>query len=103
MFESDSRYAELETTRRQLADGRTVSYTRRRFLPRGETLPTLVEVTTEEGERVDQIAHRTLGDPDAAWQICDAMSSMNPADLTARPGTRLRVPLPQVIDGGRTA
>ncbi|MCP4661385.1 MAG: hypothetical protein GY856_38775 [bacterium] len=94
MFESTSRYAELETVRRVLPDGRVIAYQRRRFLPRGDEMALLVEVTVSEGERLDQITGRTLGDPEQYWRICDASDAMNPAELM-RPGQKLRVPLPQ--------
>lgn len=95
MFEPTSRYAELETVRRTLPDGRVIAYKRRRFLPRGEEMPLLVEITTAEGDRLDQIAHRTLGDPEQDWRICDASNAMNPDELVDRPGQTLRVPIPQ--------
>ncbi len=94
MFESTSRYAELETVRRVLPDGRVIAYQRRRFLPRGDEMALLVEVTVSEGERLDQITGRTLGDPQQYWRICDAGDAMNPVELM-RPGQKLRVPLPQ--------
>lgn len=94
MFASTSRYAALDT-RTEAHDGRTVTYVRRRFLPPGRALPTLAEVTVTEGDRLDRIAARTLGDPEAFWLIADANDAMHPASLTAVPGRRLRVPLPQ--------
>ncbi len=68
------------------------------FFPRAETLPLLVEVTVAEGDRLDLIAARTLGDPEQFWRVCDANNAMNPADLMA-PGRILRVPVPQVEAG----
>lgn len=95
MFEPTSRYEALETVRETMPDGRVIAYKRRRFLPRGREMLLLVEVTTSDGERLDQIAARTLGDPEQYWRVCDANDAMNPAELTARPGRTLRVPVPQ--------
>jgi hypothetical protein len=95
MFDHTSRYFTLETTVLTTADGRTVAYVRRRFLPRGEDMPLLVEVSVSEGDRLDQITARTLGDPEQFWRVCDANDAMNPADLTAEVGRTLRVPVPQ--------
>lgn len=95
MFEFTSRYANLETIRRQASDGRTIAYKRRRFLPPGKEMPLLVEITVEEGQRLDQITHRTLGDPEQYWRLCDANDAMHPADLVARPGQKIRLPIPQ--------
>jgi len=96
MFDSTSRYANLAQTTLATADGRTVAYVRRRFLPRGETLPLLVKVTVTDGDRLDLIAARTLGDPRQFWRICDAMNAVVPRQLTTEPGRSLRVPIPQV-------
>ena len=95
MFDPDSRYARLSTATRMEADGRVVSYVRRRFLPQGSSLPLLVEVQVAQGDRLDLIAYRTLGDPTHSWRICDANDAMDPADLTADLGRSLRVPVPQ--------
>jgi hypothetical protein len=72
-----------------------ISYVSRRFLPQGDTLPPLVEVAVTQGDRLDLIATRTIGDPGQYWRICDANNAMNPFDLTAELGTILRVPVPQ--------
>jgi nucleoid-associated protein YgaU len=96
MFEPSSRYASRETATYILAGGRQVTYVGRRFLPQGERMPLLVEVTVTDGDRLDLIAHRTLGDPEQFWRVCDANNAMNPFDLTTEPGRVLRVPIPQV-------
>jgi hypothetical protein len=95
MFDHTSRYYNLEVATKELSDGRTVSYVRRRFLPQGGEMPLLAEVEVIQGERIDLVAYRTLGDPLAYWRICDANNAMDPQDLTEEPGFRLRVPLPQ--------
>jgi hypothetical protein len=95
MFDHTSRYHDLPVATMELPDGRTVSFVRRRFLPRATDLPLLAEVAVEQGERIDLVAHRTLGDPLAYWRVCDANDAMNPAELTAEAGSRLRIPLPQ--------
>jgi hypothetical protein len=95
MFESTSRYYVLETATFTSPDGRVIAYKRRRFLPRGADLPLLVEVTVADGDRLDLITARTLGVPEQFWRVCDANDAMNPPDLTAEPGRRLRIPIPQ--------
>jgi hypothetical protein len=96
MFEPTSRYYALETATYAAPDGRVVAYKRRRFLPQGEGMPLLVEVTVTGGDRLDLIAARTLGDPEQFWRVCDANDAMNPLDLTAELGRTLRVPVPQL-------
>lgn len=95
MFEYTSRYYNIETVTLTLPDGRVVAYKRRRFLPQAESLPVLAEVTVAQGDRLDLIAARTLGDPQQYWRICDANEATNPPELTDEPGEVLRVPIPQ--------
>ena len=95
MFDQTSRYFNLETALHTTIDGRTVAYKRRRFLPQGDAMPLLGEVTTTQGDRLDLIAARTLGDPLHFWRICDANNAMNPLELTEEPGVTLQIPVPQ--------
>ena len=91
MFEPTSRYYRVESTSLTTDDGRVIPHKRRRFLPQGETLPLMVEVTVNEGERLDLIAGRILGDSEQFWRICDSNNAMHPFDLVAEPGSTLRV------------
>jgi len=101
MFETNSRYYTLETATYVSRDGHRgskapeITYKRRRFLPHGEDLPLLVEITVAEGDRLDLITYRTLGDPEAFWRVADANNAMNPTELE-QPGGTLRVPIPTV-------
>jgi hypothetical protein len=95
MFDPTSRYFALPTATLTTPDGRVVAYKRRRFLPQGSAMPLLVEVTVTQGDRLDLIAARTIGDPEQFWRVCDANDAMNPPDLVGDPGRTLRVPVPQ--------
>jgi len=96
MFDPTSRYFRIETSTVTTPDGETITYVRRRFLPRGENQPLLAEITVNDGDRLDLIAHRNLGAPEAFWRVCDANNAMNPGDLLAEPGETLRVAVPQI-------
>ncbi len=96
MFQANSRYATLKTKKMTAPDERQIAYVSRRLLPQGSQLPLLGEVSVVQGERLDLLAARTLGDPEQFWQIADANNAMNPDDLTAQLGRRLRIPLPQI-------
>ena len=93
MFNSRSRYYSLETTSHTRADGREIVYVKRRFLPQGSSLRLLTEVNPIDGDRLDLIAARTIGDAEQFWRICDANDAMNPFDMI-EPGETLRVAIP---------
>jgi nucleoid-associated protein YgaU len=95
MYDFTSRYYTLETAIHVGPDGREVPYTRRRFVPPADSLTALTEVVVAQGDRLDLIAARTLGVPEAFWRIADANTTLSAFDLTATPGRRLRVALPQ--------
>jgi hypothetical protein len=96
MFGPTSRYFPLETATLTLSDGRTVAYVRRRFLPAPESLAVLAEHSVIQGDRLDNVTARYLGDPEQFWRVADANCAMQPEELTAEVGRRLRVPVPQV-------
>jgi hypothetical protein len=95
MFEPTSRYYALEIGTVSFPDGRVVTYKRRRFAPRGASLRLMQEAFVGQGERLDLVTARTLGDPEQFWRICDANDALDPFALTAVPGRALRVPIPQ--------
>lgn len=94
MYKPDSRYSVLETLTIELPDGRVVRFTRRRFLPAVSEHQRLVDVVVDENDRVDTIAAKNLGDPEQFWRVADANGAMHPAELTARLGRVLRIPIP---------
>lgn len=80
-------------------DGRPVAYLRRRFVPMPGQMQTAQTITVAAGDRPDILAARHLGDPTLFRRLCDANAVDRPPDLTASPGTRLRVTLPAGISG----
>jgi hypothetical protein len=96
LFTPTSRYFGLPTASMQAADGRTVLYLTRRFLPQpGQIVLQIHRVV--QGERLDNIAAQNLGDAEAYWRICDANNAMRPDELTETIGRELRITLPQGI------
>jgi hypothetical protein len=95
MFDPNSRYAKIQTASLTAADGREISYVRRRFLPRSEDMPTLAEIAITQKDRLDLLTSRTLGDPEQFWRVCDASNAVNPPDLTSQIGRTIRIPVPQ--------
>jgi hypothetical protein len=90
-----SRYSGLPTLNFTGPDGRVIGYLGRRFVPPGSSMPLLVSVTVTQGDRLDLIAARTLGDPEQSWRICDANDALDPFDLTATLGRVLRIAVPR--------
>jgi hypothetical protein len=97
MFEPTSRYARIDDATLTVLDdsGRpcVIVYKRRRFVPAGEGSTTLVEHTVVQGERLDNITARYLGDPTQFWQVCDANGVLEPAELEEL-GRAVRIALP---------
>lgn len=100
-FDPASRYYGVETAEIALADGRTLTYVKRRFIAQPSHFETLTYHTVIEGDRIDNVAAQQLGDPLQYWRICDANAAMAPDDLTETPGRRIRITLPEGIPGVR--
>jgi hypothetical protein len=98
MFEPTSRYAGLPVATLTIADAdgnpRSVRYVTRRFIPPRAGATELAAHTVIEGERVDTIAARHLGDPLLFWRICDANGVLRPDELVEQPGRVITIVLP---------
>jgi hypothetical protein len=103
IFPANSRYQSSETARIELADGRTIVYLRRRFIPQPERFATVQEHAVSEGDRLDNITARYVGDPELYWRICDANRAMRPDELVEEIGRRLRITLPEGLQGAPLA
>ena len=99
LFPPTSRYYNAETATLVTRDGRTVIYLRRRFVPPPERFSLLQEHVVVQGDRLDNITARYLGDPEQFWRVCDANRAMRPDELTEEIGWRLRITLPEGIPG----
>jgi hypothetical protein len=93
-FPPQSRYHVVATTTLIGPDGRTIIYLRRRFVPPPESFVTVQEHTVVQGDRLDNIAARYLGDPELFWRLCDANVAMRPTELTETIGRRILITLP---------
>ncbi len=85
MFDPSSRYYNLQTDTLTVSNSgiqpREIRYVRRRFIPRSENATSLLEHTVTEGDRLDNITARYLGDPIQFWRICDANNVLKPEQL----------------------
>ena len=98
-FPPNSRYYGIEIATLEQADGRTIAYLRRRFVPPPEAFALLHEHVVRDGERLDQIAAAYIGDPEQFWRIADANGVIAPETLTDRAGRRIRITLPTGVPG----
>jgi hypothetical protein len=104
-FSPTSRYFGIATTTIETADGETRAYLRRRFVPPPENFTTLQEHLVVQGDRIDNVTARYLGDPLQFWRVCDANRAMRPEELTEEDaiGQRIRITLPEGIPGTPSA
>src|SRR6185295_11948950 len=102
-FSPTSRYFNIEKTTLETSDGKIHAYLRRRFLPQPENFFTLQEHVIVQGDRIDNITARYLGDPLQFWRVCDANRAMRPEELTEEMGRRIRITLPEGIPGTPSA
>jgi hypothetical protein len=106
LFLPNSRYAGIDTgtlkipqskSTAKTVEEQTIAYLRRRFVPPPERFALLQEYTVVEGDRLDNLAAKFVGDPEGFWQICDANGAMRPEELTEIVGRTLRITLPEGI------
>ena len=99
LFPATSRYHGVSFAQLSTADGRTVVYLRRRFVPPPERFALLQEHAVTSADRLDNLAARYLGDPEQFWRLCDANGAIRPDELVETTGRRLRITLPEGIPG----
>jgi hypothetical protein len=97
MFDKTSRYYNLDTATLTVtsSDGtsREIRYLKRRFIPSSEGMTTLVEHPVSQGDRLDNITARYLGDPTQFWRLCDTNNVLRPDELEAT-GRTIKIALP---------
>jgi hypothetical protein len=94
MFPRTSRYYNIEIAKLVTPDQREIVYLRRRFLPKSSTAVIIAEHSVEEGDRLDNVTAKYLGDPEQFWQVCDVNDAMKPDELTEEIGRRLKIAMP---------
>lgn len=104
-FPTDSRYYGSSTLTYVTPAGETIAYLARRIVPQPGTpnFSTVAQHTVCQGDRLDLIAAKYLGDPLIFWLICDANGAIDPHDLVATPGKILNITTPQGVPGAANA
>ncbi len=98
-FPPTSRYHGIDTATLTAPDGTTIAYLLRRFVPPPDRFALLQEHTVVEGDRLDNLAAKYVGDPEQFWRLCDANGALRPEELTEIVGRILRITLPEGIPG----
>jgi hypothetical protein len=94
MFDDRSRYAGQPTRERTTRAGRRVVHVLPRLAPAPESMQVGARHVVTDSDRLDGIAYRHLGTPDAWWMIADANRAMHPDAVLASPGAEIAIPLP---------
>jgi nucleoid-associated protein YgaU len=104
-FPTDSRYYGFGVRYYSAPNGQVIAYLARRIVPQpgAPNFATINQYTVRQGDRLDLIAAKYLGDPLMAWLICDANGAMRPQDIVATPGRVLAITTPQGVPGGTGA
>jgi nucleoid-associated protein YgaU len=95
-----SRYSGAATLRHVRPDGTIVMYLARRILPQPTIFQAVKTHAIVEGDRLDNLATKFLGDPALYWMICDANGVTDPDTLTAQVGRSILIPMSSGIPPG---
>lgn len=100
-FPPDSRYYGSSTLTYAAPNGQSIAYLARRFVPQpgAPNFSTVAQHTVRQGDRLDLIAAKYLGDPLIFWLICDANGAIRPDDLVKTPGAVINITMPQGVPG----
>jgi hypothetical protein len=104
-FPADSRYYGSGTLTYVTPAGETITYLARRIVsqPGPPNFATIATHSVRQGDRLDLIAAKYLGDPLIFWLICDANGAIEPSDLVATLGKVLNITTPQGVPGAPNA
>ena len=81
-------------------DGLQVAYLQRRIIPQPDIYTSLQNYVVVDGDRLDNLAAKYLGDPLLFWMIADANGATDPDELTAQVGSTIQIPLASGIPSG---
>jgi hypothetical protein len=95
-----SRYYGAPTEQYTGPDGTPVMYLGRRLLPQLGLYRSVQRYVVVDGDRLDNLAAKYLGDPLLYWIICDANGTVDPDELTDQVGRTILIPLASGIPAG---
>jgi nucleoid-associated protein YgaU len=95
-----SRYLNAPVETLASPSGPPVVYLGRRIIPQTSIYTSTREYVIVDGDRLDNLAFRFLGDPLLFWMICDANGVTNPEELTSQIGKIIQIPQASTIPSG---
>jgi len=102
-FPPSSRYHGIGTAKLTTTDGRAIVFLKRRLVPAPEEFALIQEHSIVQGDRLDNLTAKYLGDPEQFWCLCDANGAIRPDELTETIGAKVRITLPHGIPGAKSA
>jgi hypothetical protein len=102
-FPPNSRYHGAAVAQTTTTDGRTIAYLQRRIVPQPSEFTVIQEHSVVQGDRLDNVTAKYLGDPEQFWRICDANGAIRPDELTETIGDTINITLPQGLAGPKNA
>jgi len=95
-----SRYYGANTLEYVGHDGVAVRYLARRIVPQPGVYTSTQTYSVSEGDRIDNLSSKYLGDPLLYWMIADVNSVMDAESLTQTPGKNMQLPLATGVPPG---
>ena len=83
-----------------MADGTQVAYLQRRIIPQPDIYTSTMDYVVVDGDRLDKLAAKYLGDPLLFWMIADANGAVDPDELTAQAGRTIQIPIGSAVPAG---
>jgi nucleoid-associated protein YgaU len=96
----NSRYYGTSIEDLTLPDGTDVKYLDRRIIPQPSVYTSTTTYVISDGDRLDNLAQKFLGDPALYWMICDANGATDPDELTSQAGRTIVIPVAASVPPG---
>lgn len=96
----NSRYYGAAVKQTKLEDGTEVSYLSRRIIPQPGIYTQTQNYNVAQGDRLDNLAAKFVGDPALFWMIADANATKDADALTETPGETIVMPVVSAIPPG---
>jgi hypothetical protein len=100
-FPTNSRYYGSGTLTYITPTGQAIAYLAPRIVPQPgpPNFATVAQHVVRQGDRIDLVAAKYLGDPLIFWLICDANGATDPFELVETPGAVINITTPQGVPG----